>query len=69
MNKKMIVILAAMLLAIGAAAQQGAVRYLTDVAKPAENSDYLHVVPHSTKAGAEKIHMGGLEWDGGFVIR
>ena len=69
MKKKLILLVAAMLAAFGAAAQQSAVRYLTDVAKPAENSDYLHLVPHSTKAGADKIHMGGLEWDGGFVIR
>ena len=69
MNKKLILLFVSMVIAFGAAAQQGAVRYLTDVAKPAENSDYIHIVPHSTTAGAEKIHMGGLEWDGGFVIR
>lgn len=61
MSKKLILMLASMVIAFGAAAQQSAVRYLTDVVKPAESSDYIHLVPHSTKADAEKIHMGGLE--------
>ena len=38
MNKKLILLFVSMVIAFGAAAQQGAVRYLTDVAKPAENS-------------------------------
>ena len=68
MNKKLILLLASMLVAFGAAAQQSAVRYLTDLAKPADGSRRCHVVPHSTKDGADKIQMGGVGWDGGFVI-
>ena len=69
MNRKLILLLAALVFAFSAFAQQGAVKYLTDAPRIDETPNYIHFVPHSTKAGADKIHMGGLEWDGGFVVR
>ena len=68
MKRWLLLLLAGIWVAFSASAQQSAVKYLTDVAKPAEGSRRCHVVPHSTKPGTDKIRMGGLDWDGGFVI-
>lgn len=68
MKRMLVLLLAGILVTISASAQQAAVRYLTDVAKPADGSKRCHVVPHSAKSGTPKIRMGGMDWDGGFVI-
>ncbi len=66
--KKWLVLLAGIWITFGASAQTSAVKYLTNVAQAAEGSHRCQVVPHSTKSGADKIRMGGMDWDGGFVI-
>ena len=68
MKRWLVLLLAGIWVAFGASAQQVAVKYLTDVAKPTEESKRCHVVPHSTKPGTDKIRMGGMDWDGGFVV-
>ena len=68
MKQFLCLLLSCLALSTAFAQQKTQSRYLPDLLKPEEGAYRCHLIPHSTKADADAMLIGGLRWTGGIVI-